>query len=722
MVYRFFCGIKKLLFDGFIIFLLILPVGGGKCETGVLDYLGSPYKEEAELLIKYGLLQPEADGKYHLEKHLTRGEAAELLCRMLEIPPVGKDAKVTFKDITSEHPNFGYIAQSKLLGLINTYEENFCPALPFQREKLWRALVKYLAPEKIVTLDEAILILKTYKDGISGVHPDPEFRRTVATALKLGWVKTKDGHIYPKEIATKGDLVYAVAWARFPILTVAALNDFHGALSPKKYRWLSEDREVGGAAYLASYFKKIKGDKPQYTLIVDNGDAISPSPYANFSKGESVIAAYNAIGIESMAIANHEFDYGIERLKELIKLAKFPILSANVFYKNTGKPVDWLAPYTIIEKGHLKVGVIGFAPENTPLITLPKNVEGFSFKNITEVAKDIVPILKKEGAEIVIILSTSAAYLEEGEIKGPAAEVAKVPQVDAVIAGDNHTRIAGYVKEVPVVEAYHSGIGIGIIKLVYDKVKKKIIERHVDVIFTFNDEIEPDRETEKTLRKYIEATNAILSEKIGVTKVYWKRESDRESNAGNFVADVIREVGKAQIGFTNAGGLREDIPPGDITVRSIYELFPFDNVIVTMELTGAQVKEILEGPVGKMQVSGVTFKYDVTKPAGSRVIDMKLSSGKKIELNKWYKVATNSFLAMGGDGYETFKRGKNIKYTDILIRDALIEYIKEQSKANKTIDPKIESRIQIIKESSYIPIAPLVAERILIRSKIATVF
>jgi 2',3'-cyclic-nucleotide 2'-phosphodiesterase (5'-nucleotidase family) len=162
---------------------------------------------------------------------------------------------------------------------------------------------------------------------------------------------------------------------------------------------------------------------------------------------------------------------------------------------------------------------------------------------------------------------------------------------------------------------------------------------------------------------------------------------------GNWQADVFRAMTGSDIAFQNVGGIRSSIPAGDVTYRNIYELSPFGNTIVTMKLTGAQVKDILEksvsGRFGMLQVSGLKFKYDMGRQQGDRAFDVTVG-GSPLSYKKSYKAVTNSFTAAGGDGFDTFKKAADVKDTGIIDRDIQLEYLKK----HPVISASVEGRIQ----------------------------
>ena len=199
-------------------------------------------------------------------------------------------------------------------------------------------------------------------------------------------------------------------------------------------------------------------------------------------------------------------------------------------------------------------------------------------------------------------------------------------------------------------------------------------------------------------KKYTEDITEEMAKVIGSSRGFlpiWLKEDERKNGElalGNWQTDVMREWAEANFAFQNIGGIRASIPEGKVTLRNIWELSPFGNTLVTMDLTGKQIKEILENSVsgrfGRMQVSGLRVIFSSEKPKGNRIMNIIVDGGE-IDEEKTYKVVTNNFLAKGGDNYETFKEGENIEDTGILLRDVEIDYIKK----NSPISAKIEKRI-----------------------------
>ncbi|WP_054871573.1 5'-nucleotidase C-terminal domain-containing protein [Caloranaerobacter sp. TR13] len=470
---------------------------------------------------------------------------------------------------------------------------------------------------------------------------------------------------------------------RIDILTS---NDFHGKL---------EGGYEAGAAKFAAYMQYYKNMNPEGTVILNAGDTFQGTPMSNLLRGKPVVEMMNMIGFDAMTIGNHEFDWGIETILDTLKDAKFDVIAANI-YEN-GKPVDWTKPYTIIEKNSVKIGIIGLATPETAITAHADYVGSYEFKDPIEICNKLIPEVKKQGAEIIILLGHIPAVQdkETKEITGELADLAKsVTGADAVIGGHSHKPVAGIINGIPVIEAYKHGRMIGHITLYYDTKAKKVVGNNIELVEVRKGklDVEPNAEVQAMVDKYNVELKPIFGEVIGKTETDIVRDYNNESAMGNWMTDVMREKAGVQIAFTNAGGIRTDFTAGDITVGDIFEVMPFDNTIVTGEMTGAQIKAILEQSVtlykGMLQISGMKFTYDSTKPEGERVIDIYLEDGTPIEMDKTYTVATNDFLAGGQDGFVTLKE---VKWTNtfILLRDALIENVRN----NTIISPKVEGRI-----------------------------
>lgn len=459
------------------------------------------------------------------------------------------------------------------------------------------------------------------------------------------------------------------------VINLLTTNDFHGSL---------KGGYEAGAAKLKGYMDYYKSRNAAGTLILNAGDTFQGSPMSNLSFGQPVVEIMNEIGYDATAIGNHEFDWGIDKVNESMKNAKFPQLAANI-YEN-GKVVDWAKPYTIIEKNGLKIGVIGLTTLETPGATLFENVKNYTFEDPIKVTNKLVPEVRKAGADIVVILSHIPAYQdrETGEITGELADLANgVNGVDAIVGGHSHKTIKGEVNGIPVVMAYKNAREIGDISLYFDINTKKVVKNEVTTheVRKGKLNVEENAKVQAIVDKYDEELKPVFGEIVGNAKEAISRDYNSTSAAGNWFTDVMREYAKVDVALTNAGGIRSDIDAGEITMEEIYTIMPFDNYIVNGSMTGAQILEILEHGAslekGMIQVSGLNFEYDSTKPVGERVISVTMADGTNLDPEKVYTVATNDFLSTGyGDGYTTFGKveWENPYY---LLREGLVDYIQK---------------------------------------------
>jgi 2',3'-cyclic-nucleotide 2'-phosphodiesterase (5'-nucleotidase family) len=199
-----------------------------------------------------------------------------------------------------------------------------------------------------------------------------------------------------------------------------------------------------------------------------------------------------------------------------------------------------------------------------------------------------------------------------------------------------------------------------------------------------------DPNVAQIIDKYDSQVRAEFSKVIGTTTADLVRDRSRECNLGDLIADAMREASGAQIAFQNGGGIRADIPKGPITLETLFTVLPFDDDLVSMDLTGQKIMELLEKSVlaeNLLQVSGMRIVYDLSKPSGVKVAAAEVA-GNPMEPQKIYKVATNDFLATAGGPFNVFKQGRNVTFGPPL-RDAVVDYIRK----NSPINPKVQDRI-----------------------------
>lgn len=472
-------------------------------------------------------------------------------------------------------------------------------------------------------------------------------------------------------------------------IDILTTNDFHGKL---------EGGYEAGAAKLAAYMNHYKAMNPEGTVILDGGDSFQGTPLSNELRGKPVVEMMNMIGYDATTIGNHEFDWGIDTAFETFKDAKFNILVSNIY--EDGKLVEWANPYAIIERNGLKIGIIGFSTPDTATTAHIDFVGGYTFEDPIKVATELIPKVREEGADLVVLLGHLPARQdsETKEITGELADLANgITGADAIVGGHSHSKVTGAINDIPVVMAYKHGRMIGHIALEYDTEAKKVVSNNVELIEVRKGEleVEPVAEVQAMVDKYNKDLEPIFSQIVGTATEDILKDYNTTSPMGNWFTDVMKAKADVQIAFTNAGGIRGEVLAGDITVGDIFEVMPFDNTIVTGEMTGAQIKAVLEQGVtlnkGMLQISGISFTYDSTKTEYERVVDITLADGTALDMEATYTVATNDFLSGGQDEYVTLKE---ITWTNSyeLLRDAL----KEDIEAKGELAPVKEERAKDI--------------------------
>ncbi len=460
-------------------------------------------------------------------------------------------------------------------------------------------------------------------------------------------------------------------------IDIVSVNDFHGAL-------LEAGRNPGAAKF-ATFLRSEWAKNPHGTIFLSAGDMFQGSPDSNLLYGKPVVEVLNAMRLDAMTLGNHEFDWGLAKLKDRVMESKFPYISANVQERDSLGRMDFVKPYVLLKRCGVKIAVIGIVTPETAHTTNPKTVEPFEFRSPEAVVKELLPAVRAQGAEIVVVLSHLASYQDKktGEVTGDAANLAsQATGIDAVVSGHSHQSVAGKVSGIPVVQAYYNGRALGRISLVYSRQEKKVIASTVRALEVPVKDAILDPEIAAIVNSSQSEIAPVKNVPLGKTVEALSHDRYGLSVLGQWSSDVMRSVAKADIAFQNGGGLRTSIPAGDITMGNLYEVMPFDNTLVTMDLTGEQVLAVLNhginnAKLGTVQFSGLQVMVDSNNPFGSQVIEVRLNDGSFLEPSATYRIVTNDFMAAGGDEYFMLKQGKNITDTFIPVRDALAEAIRK---------------------------------------------
>ena len=462
-------------------------------------------------------------------------------------------------------------------------------------------------------------------------------------------------------------------------LCILHTNDVHGHLMPERVEgW---KRPLGGAAVLAGCVRGIRAHNDAAgvpTLLLDAGDIFLGTPEGNLSKGLAATDVMNAVGYDAMAVGNHEFDLGIDVAAALVRSARFPVLGANVRIPPAAAPPPPLRPYAVVERGGLKVGIIGVITETTPAIVMPGRTGKIVFEKPEEIVRACMAELRAEGVDLVVLLSHCGSE-EDRRI----AEV--VEGIGIVVGGHGHELLK---RPIPVrrtgtiiVQAGGMGQYLGRVDCRVDARGRVARWRYV-LIRLEEGRCPPDPAVAAIVKKWGAAVGGKFDTVVAESRSDFAGCDTGEGALGDLIADSVLAATGADMAFMNSFGIRGQILKGDVTLRDIYTVMPFDNTLYTMTLTGEQIRRIVEQGLtlanGILQVSGLRVEYSPSAPPGARVRSLACG-GRGLDPRGSYKVATNSFLAKGGDSYATFLEGRDVKDTGILDRDALAEHLSARS-------------------------------------------
>lgn len=509
-------------------------------------------------------------------------------------------------------------------------------------------------------------------------------------------------------------------------LTIIGTNDLHGAL----------ERLPIFAGFIAN-LRAARTAEGGGVVIVDGGDMFQGTLESNLSEGADVVRAYNQIGYTAVAIGNHEFDFGpagplttpasIEddargALKARAAEAKYPFVAVNILDKQSGARIKWpnMPPSVMVDAAGIRVGIIGASTEATPHTTMPVNFEGLAMAPVTAAAiAEEAQRLREQGARVVIVTAHIGSRCKQFDQPNDLSSceqneelfrvIGDLPKgaIDVWVGGHTHAGIAHRAHGVAVIESFSSGRAFGRVDL------RIAPDGHVTASKIWKPQImcgsldkpEPAAtcapgdyegkpvERDPAVQKIVDEALAIAavrrSEKLGVTVAKpVTRSHGTESAIGNLFCDLMRAARpEAHVAVTNGGGLRADLPAGDLHYGALFEANPFDNRFAIIDVKGADLRTLVTSNLQRggafLSWSGLAAKARCK--AGR--LDVAITvGGKPLRDERAYKLATSDFLASGGDGMIGRLKLPDaaIKMTDVIIREAMADVLR---KKKGTIDP-----------------------------------
>lgn len=453
---------------------------------------------------------------------------------------------------------------------------------------------------------------------------------------------------------------------------------------------------MGGAAGVAAIIKQLMDSfEAEPFNVLSLGSEISGTSDAYFTKGAAIVNVMNAIGYDLMLATNIEFSFGQDRLRELSQLADFPFLSSNTMAGDSGQLPDYLYPEVILRPGRgLRVAVVGMTPPSTPSLTARQNVEGLSFLSTAEALKDRVVSLRNGAADLVVLLTS---HNMDKITRNQWQEIVEVDpdvcvMIDYSVEAPAAFRRDGIV--VKTISGYNKSMEVDVLTVELTGKPLKISSFRGQRIGVNLAEIGSDPVVERIADEQTRHVRRMRRDVVASFSESFQRRYTSECPIGNFVADAMREETGAMLAIQNSGGIQGNIGAGDFKLGDLFNLLPFDNQLVVMELTGADLIALFQQASslkrGLLQISGGSYSFSHHDQNKYSLTDLKVQ-GKPVNETTLYRVVTNSFLADGGDYFMAFQNGKKLQQGRQQ-RDVVLDYINRQN-ASGPINLKIEGRI-----------------------------
>jgi 2',3'-cyclic-nucleotide 2'-phosphodiesterase (5'-nucleotidase family) len=467
-------------------------------------------------------------------------------------------------------------------------------------------------------------------------------------------------------------------------VTLLYTNDFESAYDPIPAFWRDDVERVGGIAQLATLIDRTAAAE-ELVFLLDAGD-IFTGTLSKLTRGELPFELMITMGYDAMCLGNHEFEYGWWVLREAKHRAPFPVLAANLFYRGTN--INFTQPYAVLERDGFRIGVIGVFGPDAATALYPPHLDGLEVRDPVPIVRAAVARLRPE-VDLIVLLTHQGktAPMQTNDEADPEVQrdidadirlAGSVPGVDVLIGGH-----ADAGQEAPLVhpdtgtlitQTYGQGTRLGFLKLTVDTERNRVLEHDGRLIVVDSDALEPHPLVAAKLAAY-RARHPEIREVVGHTADRITRRYNEESDLGNLFADIIRSFGNTDVGLVHSGGLRADLPAGAVTREDLLDAFPFTDEVVVLEMDGAAIRRVLEQSLGLerglLQVSGLTVRYDLSRPVGSRVVAVEVG-GRPLDPQRSYSVATFDFLAAGADLYDGFLAARVVtdhgpEFADLLI-------------------------------------------------------
>ncbi len=460
---------------------------------------------------------------------------------------------------------------------------------------------------------------------------------------------------------------FAQEQAADEVVTLIFTNDMESAYQPFPAWWRDDMERIGGIAELSTLIKNIRRDEPNVFLF-DAGD-IFTGALSTATNGKLMFEFMITMAYDAMGIGNHEFDYGHDIFEWQKNRVPFPVLGANLFYKDTGFP--FAQPHAIIERGGIRIGVIGILGQDAAGSAIaPSHIAALDVVSPAEVVArsvaelrddvDLIVLLTHQGHTAPMQTDAEADPRLARDINKDIALAGAVPGIDVMFSG--HADAGTWEPVIHektgtiIMQTFGQATYLGYLQLTLDGKSRKIKSHSGRLIPVDSDQLTPDP---VIVQKYTQALSTFpeLTEVVGSLETRLNRKYFDESDIGNLLADILKEETGSDIGMMHPGGIRKDFPKGDVMIMDILDTSPFVDPSQQVVANGTHLRAILEQSLtldrGLMQLSGLDIIYDISKPERSRLISVKFK-GREVEADDVFTIGVSGIIARGMDHYSQF--------------------------------------------------------------------
>ncbi len=465
-------------------------------------------------------------------------------------------------------------------------------------------------------------------------------------------------------------------------LTLFHTNDTHASFTPTEATWVDSRPLIGGFAAL-EYFINEERELASHSLYLDGGDFMTGNPISNIEhngvKGGALIELFGKIGLDAMALGNHEFDHPRENTLALIEKSDFPILAANLRYVDgklfTGKG------YVIKKAGDVRVGIIGLTPDDLQDLIGNSVFKGLEVIPAVEALNELVPVVDAE-SDLIVVLSHQG-------IEGDRVIAQQVEGIDIIIGGHSHTRLnrGEWVGKVLIAHAGSNMRYLGMIDLTVED--DRAVDVECEIIPLWVAEAESSERVISLVERFEVEIEKEYGQVIAQSNATLGRSYYAESDLGNWIADRVRTITGTDVALLNSGGLRKNLEPGEVRKLDIQEILPFGNSLCTFQCTGEELIGIIENNLtagateehGILQSSGLVVRWgqaaDKVWVVEARLGRPGKGDGKLVNPEQTYTISTVDYVAISQPERYLGYRPDNVQGTGSVLTDVIMTDVEQ---------------------------------------------